>query len=227
VDAVITVEPRPVESELLSAILSTLPIMERDKAAKVLADYWQAVIDAGSERWLSAQRSVAVASLNSKLPAVNRVLRDLAPDLPLIAAASLAQHRSTRAVLDKAEAILNSWERLDDARPGDSPALPLMMLDPVIAHAALPLWKVGKYRQAVNDAATNLNLFAQQQLGRRDISDKSLMGEAFSDKPPEPGKARLRCYRLGGPRRVSRRSRRALGRSAQGPSRPSATRRIT
>ena len=71
------------------------------------------------------------------------------------------------------------------------------MLDRVIADAALPLWEVGKYRQAVNDAATSLNQFAQQQLGRRDISDRKLMTEAFSDDPPQPGKPRLRCYRLG------------------------------
>ena len=90
---------------------------------------------------------------------------------------------------------------LDQRQEGGDPALPLMMLDPVIADAALPLWAVGKYRQAVNDAATNLNLFAQQQLGRRDIlpDGKSLMAEAFSDKPPEEGKARLRCYRAGRP----------------------------
>jgi hypothetical protein len=170
--------------------------VEHDKARDLLADYWQAVVDAGRERSLSVQRSDAVAALNTKIPAINHVLRELAPDLPLIKATSLTQHRSARAVLDKAEALLNLWEKLDDASVGESPALPLMMLDPVVADAALPLWKAGKYRQAVNDAATNLNLYAQQQLGRRDISDKSLMGEAFSDKPPEPGKARLRCYRL-------------------------------
>jgi hypothetical protein len=173
--------------------------MERDKATKVLSDYQQAVLDAGSQRWLSAERTVAVTALNSKLPDVNRVLRELSPDLPLVAATSLTMHRSARTVLDKAEAILSAWEKLDDAVTGENPVLPLTMLDPVIADAALPLWRVGKYRQAVNDAAINLNLFAQQQLGRRDISDKSLMGEAFSDKPPEPGKARLRCYRLGRP----------------------------
>ena len=140
-----------------------------------------------------------MAALNTKILAVNHVLRELAADLPLIKATSLTQHRSARAVLDKAEALLNTWEKLDDASAGESPALPLMMLDLVVADAALPLWQVGKYRQAVNDATTNLNLYAQQQLGRRDISDKSLMGEAFSDKSPEPGKARLRCYRLGRP----------------------------
>jgi hypothetical protein len=173
--------------------------MECDKARKVLADYRQAVIDARLTPWLSAQRSDAVEDLNGRLPAVNQILRDLAPDLPLIAASNLGQHRSAGAILDKAEAILDAWEMLDQARIGGSPALLLKMLDPVIADAALPLWEVGKYRQAVNDAATNLNAFAQQQLGRRDISDKSLMAEAFSDKPPEAGKARLRCYRLGRP----------------------------
>jgi hypothetical protein len=176
-----------------------LPIMERDKARQVLADYWQDVMDTTRTRWPSAQHSDAVAALNSKLPAVNHILRDLAPDHPLISASNLGQHRSARAILDKAEAILSTWEMLDQALIADSPALPLMMLDPVIADAALPLWRVGKYRQAVNDAATNLNAFAQRRLGRRDISDKSLMGEAFSDKPPESGKARLRCYRLGRP----------------------------
>jgi hypothetical protein len=183
----------------LSATVTKLTIMARDKARKVLADYWQAVIDAGSTRWLSAQRSDAVEALNGKLPAVNHILRDLAPDHPLISASNLGQHRSARAILDKGEAILSAWEVLDQARIDESPALPLLMLDSVIADAALPLWTVGKYRQAVNDAATNLNVFAQQQLGRRDISDKSLMAEAFSDKPPEAGKARLRCYRLGRP----------------------------
>lgn len=43
------------------------------------------------------------------------------------------------------------------------------------------------------DAATSLNKFAQDRIGRHDISDKNLMGEAFSDKNPEEGKARLRC----------------------------------
>lgn len=104
--------------------------MEHDKARNVLADYWQAVVDAGREHSLSAQRSDAVAALNTKLPAVNRVLRELAPDLPLIKATTLAQHGSARRVLDKAEALLNAWAKLHEASVGASPGLPLMMLDP-------------------------------------------------------------------------------------------------
>jgi hypothetical protein len=31
----------------------------------------------------------------------------------------------------------------------------------------MPLLEAGKYRKAMNDVATNLNLFTQQRLGRR------------------------------------------------------------
>jgi hypothetical protein len=105
--------------------------------------------------------------LNDQLPVVNNVLRDLTPDIPLVAARTFTKHKSADPIVGKAMAILDAWEALDEARIGESPALPLTMLDPVIADAALPLWNVGKYRQAVNDAATNLNVFAQQRLGAR------------------------------------------------------------
>lgn len=183
----------------VSGAVTRLLIMNREKAEQVLHDYWEALKRANLTRWLSPERSDPVAALNSKLPAVNIILRDLAPDLPLIKASNLGQHRSVRPILEKAWAILTKWKMLDQARIGERPALPLTMLDPVIADAALPLWEVGKYRQAVNDAARSLNVFAQQRLGRRDISDKKLMADAFSDKPPEVGKARRRCYRLARP----------------------------
>ncbi len=58
------------------------------------------------------------------------------------------------------------------------------MLDTVVAEVAIPLWEAEKYRQAVNFAATSVSSFAQNQLGRHDISDKDPMGQAFSDKEP-------------------------------------------
>jgi Protein of unknown function (Hypoth_ymh) len=100
------------------------------------------------------------------------------------------------------------------------------MLDRVVAEAALPLWKVGKYRQAVNDAATSLNQFAQQQLGRRDLSDKKLMEEAFSDKLPSPARHGCGATGWGGPWRASILSKTALGRSAAALFRQSAIRPI-
>lgn len=66
-------------------------------------------------------------------------------------------------------------------------------MDPVIGYPAIALWKAGKFRQAVNDAATRLNAFTQTRLDRHDVSDKELMAQAFDEKPPQPGKPRLRC----------------------------------
>ena len=69
---------------------------------------------------------------------------------------------------------------------------PFSLLDPVISDVAIPLWTANKFRQAANDAATSLNNFAQDLLGRHDIYDSALMGEAFSSDPPKPEKPRLR-----------------------------------
>jgi len=184
---------------------------------EVLAAYRRAITDANNTKWLSAQRAGSVLRLNGMLREVNRILRNLAPDFPLIKATTLTEHRSALAIVMKAEqSILIPSTVLEQIKLSDipvtppasaqlvenpmlveSPVLPLTMLDRVIADAALPLWEVGKYRQAVNDAATSLNQFAQAQLGRRDISDRKLMAEAFSDTPPKPGEPRLRCYHLG------------------------------
>jgi hypothetical protein len=117
----------------LSAAITGLAIMERDKARKVLADYWQAVVDTGRTRWLSVRRSDAVEALNGKLPAVNHILRELVPGHPLISASNLGQHRSARAILSEAEAILSAWEMLDQARIGESPALDLTAARPAPA----------------------------------------------------------------------------------------------
>ncbi len=70
--------------------------------------------------------------------------------------------------------------------------------------------------KAVSDAATSLNSFTQNRLGRHDISDEDLMGEAFTDRDPRARQA---------PPAVSRRSpsRRALGHSRSTPSRQRGT----
>ena len=79
------------------------------------------------------------------------------------------------------------------APSGEGATLSLAALDPVISAAARPLWNAGHYRSAVSDAATSLSLFAQNRLGRHDVSDTPLMTEAFSSDPPREGRPRLRC----------------------------------
>lgn len=136
----------------------------------------------------------ALAELNQKLVKVNLILHELAPDLPLISARSIAQHGETWPKIGRALEIINVSRELDKHRwTGGGPAFPFSLLDPVIGEVAIPLWEANKFRQAVSDAATSLNSFAQERLGRHDICDSQLMNEAFSADPPKSGRPRLRC----------------------------------
>jgi Protein of unknown function (Hypoth_ymh) len=82
---------------------------------------------------------------------------------------------------------------LDLGKGPIGPVLPIDLLDPVVFRAAISHWDAGHYRNAVGDAAIAVNRFAQQRVGRNDISDRDLMSHAFSDDDPKPGEKRLRC----------------------------------
>jgi hypothetical protein len=75
------------------------------------------------------------------------------------------------------------------------PAGPKMRADDlhtVVWNAAAKLWSDGHYTEAVKRAATFLNAHVAARLDRHDVSDASLMREAFSSNPPEAGRTRLR-----------------------------------
>ena len=65
-------------------------------------------------------------------------------------------------------------------------------LHPWVWGGAASLWQSDHYRSAVEDAAKKVNAETQNKVGRRDLSETKLFQEVFSDKPAEPGKARLR-----------------------------------
>jgi hypothetical protein len=167
--------------------------MTRDEAFQQLSDYWAQVDRASKLRRFKGERSAALEDLNQRLPVVNTILSELAPDLPHIRAQWIADHVAAGPLVHRALRIIGTWRDVTDNCAGENPALLLRLLDPVISEVALPLWEAHKFRQAVNDAATSLNSFAQKRLGRYDIHDTSLMNEAFSADPPKPGKPRLRC----------------------------------
>lgn len=168
--------------------------MNREQAAASLAAYWSQVIEAEKLPRLTGRRKDALADLNKQLPAINEILRWLAPDLLPISAQWIADHVRAGPTVHRATRIIMDWRVMDShCQPDGSPVFALNLLDQVIAEAALPLWGSGKYRQAVNDAATGLNKFAQDRLGRHDVYDLKLMNEAFSDESPKLGKPRLRC----------------------------------
>lgn len=169
--------------------------MNREETCRQVTEYWTLVRECKAKPLLSSERRAAVKVLNNEyLPRVNRILPDLAPDLRPIRAWTVNDHLAAWPTVERALGILKRWEAMTSVQQTlGEPVLSMSVLDPVIGDAALPLWGAGKYRQAVNDAATHLNIFVQRQIGRHDISDKDLMAQAFSDKDPEEGKARLRC----------------------------------
>jgi hypothetical protein len=169
--------------------------MDREAAFRQLTDYWTLVSRAQKLPMLSGERRATMKVVNERKTAVDLILRSLAPDLRLVGnARTVADHVALWPRFSRALGLINAWRELAECNwSGSSPAFSLSFLDPVISEVAIPLWEANKYRQAVNDAATNLNSFAQAQLGRSDIYDTALMGEAFSGDPPKPGKSRLRC----------------------------------
>lgn len=77
------------------------------------------------------------------------------------------------------------------------PLLRASTMHPWVWLAAGNLWRDGHYGSALQAAATSIDSQLQDKLGRRDISGKGLMNEAFSSQPPEIGKPRLRVPQMG------------------------------
>lgn len=67
-----------------------------------------------------------------------------------------------------------------------------MELALIVWTAAAELWADGHYGQAVQRAASFLNVNVQELLGRRDIADSALMAQAFSSNPATADNPRLR-----------------------------------
>jgi uncharacterized protein (TIGR02391 family) len=168
--------------------------MDPEADARFLSEYWTLVEKARQQPALSGARRAVMKQVNERLPHVNEILRSLGPGVSFISASTVAQHWDARDRVARAMNMLAGHQKMAECQrlTGES-VLPLSTLDPVVYQAAAPLWEAGKYRQAVADAATNVNQFIQYRLGRHDVSDKDLMAQAFSDKDPEPGKPRLRC----------------------------------
>lgn len=73
-----------------------------------------------------------------------------------------------------------------------APTMAADSLHPLVWEAASKLWHDGHHAQAIQRAATFLNAHVQDLTGRRDVSDGTLMAQAFSPNPPEETKPRLR-----------------------------------
>ncbi|PPI12788.1 hypothetical protein C5D04_11290 [Rathayibacter sp. AY1D2] len=92
----------------------------------------------------------------------------------------------------KAIGVLNDWSNIRKYLDAEPPTTPSDSLHPVVWGAAKDLWKIGHHREAVARAATFLNAHIQDKSTRTDISDKSLMGQVFSDGAASEKTPRLR-----------------------------------
>jgi hypothetical protein len=168
--------------------------MNRDAALRHLSEYCELVKQAQRHPVLSKERRATMKAVNNLLPGVNHYLRSMAPDFELISAHYLGEHVDAQPSARRAIGLLTDSDDMTSHQWScGGPTLPLSVLDPMVYGPAEPLWAGGKYRQAVGDAASNVNHFTQHRLGRHDVSDSDLMAQAFGEKDPEEGKPRLRC----------------------------------
>ncbi|MFF7362329.1 TIGR02391 family protein [Streptomyces sp. NPDC008125] len=97
-----------------------------------------------------------------------------------------------REAAHRAIAQLEAEQELADNLGSGAPQLDASTLHPWVWGSVQGLWSSGHYRQAVGVAAVAVNAHSQAKLGRKDLSESKLLGDAFSLKDPEPGKPRLR-----------------------------------
>lgn len=92
----------------------------------------------------------------------------------------------------RAREELSRQEEIRQNLGDDAPQISVADLHPWVWSGARSLWQSGHFRSAVEDAAKKVNAETQNKVVRRDLGETKLFQEAFSEKPAEPGKARLR-----------------------------------
>jgi hypothetical protein len=171
--------------------------MNRRIAHRALDQYQALVEQAQKQPWATKDRRATMKAVNGNLRMVNFYLLELLPDIAPITGTSLSYHADALPRVRRALDLLKSWSDMvvsnEDEDAVAQPLLPFVSMDWLVSGSIWELWQADKYRQAVNEAATRLNAFTQDRLGRHDASDSDLMAQAFSDKEPERGKPRLRC----------------------------------
>jgi len=103
------------------------------------------------------------------------------------------EFRQERDASSRLLARLDSWAEVDGmlGPANDSPKLVADQLHPLVWSAAQAQWSTGHLQEAVLAAAKAVNSQLQNKLERRDLSDVKLVRDAFTDKPPAAGRARL------------------------------------
>ncbi|MGY1985439.1 TIGR02391 family protein [Blastococcus sp. SYSU DS0669] len=159
---------------------------ERFAAYLALWDRQRAAIRIGSPEATALDDEIVAAQ-----PTIRRLLAACGQEASYVGVDAQTYQQHRRAIL-RATGVLNDSEDLARALGPQGPQLRATGLHPWVWETAAPLWDSGHYRQAVAAAAGNLSLKVQSKLDRWDVADDALMTESLSEKPPAPGKPRLR-----------------------------------
>ena len=147
--------------------------MDHVAALGQLNGYGELVAQAQKLPAFSRERRAVMKTVNERVATVNKILRTRAPDIKLISAHWLGDHVRALPRVYQALALLRGWgEMASHEWTGGGPALPLSVLDPVVADAAMPLFqaKSRELRGAeMSDTDRKLTAGLHRLLGRRSI----------------------------------------------------------
>lgn len=120
---------------------------------------------------------------------LDRVIQGWRTDIELHQSNRWTRHRE--AAIRAREELIRQ-EEIRQNLGENAPRISAADLHPWVWSGASSLWNSGHFRSAVEDAAKKVNAETQNKIGRRDVSETKLFQEAFSEKPAESGKSRLR-----------------------------------
>lgn len=164
--------------------------MDTEAVAQHLQEYVDAV-DAYKRRLPEAADSDALVQASAAVWPLVQVLVPGAQwvlDRPGYTYTFDAIHRQALQALG----VVRSQEETSRILGPQGPQLNAASLHPWVWKAAAALWDTRFFREAIQAAATSLDLHLHQKTGRTDLAGTELMRELLGEKDPQPGKPRLR-----------------------------------
>lgn len=137
------------------------------------------------------------AELNGLLPLIEDIAHEIDPDGD---PDQFKERRDSRTwgwddAYDATDRLIGILKRLEDREAILGPRGPVLAAEGLhkwVWNAAINLWDSKHFKEAVSAAASATEEQTQLKLDRTDISGADLFNQAFSTKPPEPAKPRLR-----------------------------------
>jgi uncharacterized protein (TIGR02391 family) len=124
-----------------------------------------------------------LTELRRREPTAKEVLKRLDPTLADFKFETGGGKTAARNAAQRGLGILDGMDDWAANLAPDAPTLPADQFHPWVWEAARTFWDSKHYRAAVDAAANAVNAHTQDKVGRRDISDKDLMNQVFTEKP--------------------------------------------